>query len=58
MNTTHDLTGRYVAVRMDWELLDADSASVLAAGTNLLLLQPDGRLLRDLQFNAPAQRLD
>jgi len=49
--------GHHGALRMDWELVDADGASVLAAGTNLLLLQPDGRVQRDLQFNALAQRL-
>jgi hypothetical protein len=49
--------GHHDAVRMDWELVDADGASVLAGGTNLLLLQPDGRLQRDVQFDAPAQRL-
>ena len=49
--------GHHDAVRMDWELLDADTTSSLAAGTNLLLLAPDGRLQRDVQFDAPAQRL-
>ena len=49
--------GHHDAVRMDWELLGADGAAVLASGTNLLLLQTDGRLQRDVQFNAPAQRL-
>ena len=42
---------------MDWELVGADGTSVLAEGTNLLLLHPDGRLQRDVQFSAPAQRL-
>ena len=49
--------GHHDAVRMDWELLDRDGASVLAAGTNLLLLEADGRLQRDVQFDALAQRL-
>ena len=49
--------GHHDALRMDWELLDPDGVNVLAAGTNLLLLQADGRLQRDVQFDAPAQRL-
>jgi hypothetical protein len=49
--------GHHGAVRMDWELLDRDGTSVLAAGTNLLLLEADGRLQRDVQFDAPAQRM-
>lgn len=51
------IDGHHGAVRMDWELLADDGASVLAAGTNLLLLGTDGRVQRDLQFDAPAQRL-
>jgi hypothetical protein len=50
--------GHHGAVRMDWELIAADGTSVLAAGTNLLLLEPDGRLQRDVQFDVPAQRID
>jgi len=50
--------GHHDAVRMDWELLDRDGTNVLAAGTNLLLLEADGQLQRDLQFDAPAQRLN
>ena len=49
--------GHHDAVRMDWQLIDRDGSSVLAAGTNLLLLQADGRLQRDVQFDTPAQRL-
>jgi hypothetical protein len=47
--------GHHDAVRMDWELVSADGVTVRAAGTNLLL-QADGRVQRDVQFNAPAQR--
>jgi hypothetical protein len=42
---------------MDWELLADDGVSLLAAGTNLLLLGTDGRVQRDLQFDTPAKRL-
>jgi hypothetical protein len=51
------IDGHHGAVRMDWELLGDDGASVLAAGTNLLLLGADGRVQRDLQFDVPAKRL-
>jgi hypothetical protein len=51
------IDGHHGAVRMDWELVDADGTSVLAAGTNLLLLGVDGRVRRDLQFDTPAKRL-
>jgi hypothetical protein len=51
------IDGHHGAVRMDWELLGDDGASVLAAGTNLLLLSDDGRVQRDLQFDVPAKRL-
>jgi hypothetical protein len=49
--------GHHDAVRMDWELLADDGVSVLAAGTNLLLLGADGRVQRDLQFDTPAKRM-
>ena len=49
------IDGHHGAVRMDWELVGDDGASVLAAGTNLLL-GTDGRVQRDLQFDAPAMR--
>ena len=51
------IDGHHDAVRMDWELAGDDGASVLAAGTNLLLVDPDGRVQRDLQFDAPAMRV-
>lgn len=51
------IDGHHGAVRMDWELLGDDGASVLAAGTNLLLLHTDGHVQRDLQFDIPALRL-
>jgi len=51
------IDGHHDAVRMDWELLADDDASVLAAGTNLLLLGVDGRVQRDVRFDAPARRL-
>src|SRR5262245_20899885 len=50
------IDGHHDAVRMDWELVGDDGASVLAAGTNLLLLGSDGRVQRDLQFDTPALR--
>ena len=50
------IDGHHDAVRMDWELLGDDGESVLAAGTNLLLLGGDGKVQRDLQFDAPALR--
>jgi len=51
------IDGHHDAVRMDWELVDTDGVTPLAAGTNLLLLQPDGHVQRDVQFDAPAQRV-
>ena len=51
------IDGHHGAVRMDWELLVDDGTSVLAAGTNLLLLGADSRVQRDLQFDTPAKRL-
>src|SRR5262245_56126932 len=50
------IDGHHDAVRMDWQLVGDDGASVLAAGTNLLLLGSDGRVQRDLQFDTPAMR--
>lgn len=51
------IDGHHSALRMDWELVGEDGASVLAAGTNLLLLGADRRVQRDLQFDVPAKRL-
>jgi len=51
------IDGHHGAVRMDWELVGDDGTSVLAAGTNLLLIGPDARVQRDLQFDVPALRV-
>jgi len=50
------IDGHHGAVRMDWELVGDDGTSVLAAGTNLMLVGDDGRVQRDLQFDTPAMR--
>jgi len=50
------IDGHHAAVRMDWELVGDDGTSVLATGTNLLLVAANGRVQRDLQFDVPALR--
>jgi hypothetical protein len=50
------IDGHHDAVRLDWERVAPDGATILAAGTSLLLVDDDGRLQRDIQFDVLAQR--